>query len=77
MNCTYIAAYSANIYTQPSIDRRLLPCREATYSELLFHFYQQMFQQLLQLLYHLVFFNSQHPSPAPLLFAHTTTYVAA
>ena len=35
MNHTYIAAYSANMYTQPSIDRRLLRCRKVTYSKLL------------------------------------------
>lgn len=46
MNHTYIVAYSASIYTQPSTDMRLLSCTEVTYSKTpLFPLYQQCFKK--------------------------------
>lgn len=79
MNCNSIATSSAN--TQFSINRRLWPWGEAAYPKLLcFTTTSKCFSHFCNyclFFNNLVFFNSQFPSPAPLLFGLTTSYVVA
>lgn len=79
MNCNSIATSSAN--TQLSINRRHWPWGEAAYPKLLcFIATSKCFSHFCNyclFFNNLVFFNSQFPSPAPLLFGLTNSYVAA